>query len=117
MIPFTRKLLAVVMVVGLLAPAGAALCAAAAPHGCVASEHSCCQDARLVPCECGSAQQGSGEAEPTQRPQPTASSGIARAIDAHAAPAPILARPVVATHQPPPPDVGKRLSLLATLLV
>lgn len=111
-----RSLLAVALVAALVAPAGVALCSAAPSHGCGAAEHSCCEYARLAPCDCGGTGQTSNDAEPPQRPQSAASPAAARAIGSHA-PAAIVSRTFAPSHLPPPLDVGERLSLLATLLV
>ena len=117
MIPVTRKLLAVLVVATVLAPAGVALCAAASARACAGSEHSCCETPRLAQCDCGTSHVPGEAAGQQQSVRPGVASHSVPGFAALATLPIVDAARSMFVRPPPPRDVGERLSLLATLLV
>lgn len=111
-----RKLFAVVAAVALLAPAGAGLCAAQAVPCTMSSEHACCETPRMAAC-CGASHVPGHQAETPASPAPVTSAVALAPAFGISAPVQPASAADVCVVEPPPLDVGERLSLLAILLV
>lgn len=112
------RLVGVLLLAALLAPASAALCAGFGTCGPESNQHSCCKTPRITECDCAqSAAQAHDDAEPARREGPSAP---------HLAPSPletVIVSPgsaidrTVPADLAPPLDTGGRLSLLSILVV
>ena len=116
MIFLFRKLSALILVAGLVAPVMAAVCAATGDQGCGKSSHACCEGPRIAQCNCGADQASGREAEPAQR-GPSAPDATSAVLLAHDALPSAAALPCRVVELPPPVAERDRLTLFSILLV